>query len=132
MFFWQGTSRILGHLISEQGVATDPAKIENMKCWPSSNSLKALRRFLGLTRYYRRFIKDCGKISWPLTDLLKKDNFSWNQIVDNAFNTLKSLMCTTPVLAMSHFQKIFVLECDIRGGIGAMASARGQTYILFE
>ncbi|KAH9657611.1 hypothetical protein KPL70_023155 [Citrus sinensis] len=55
----------LGHLISKQGVATDPAKIESMKCWPSSNSLKALRGFLGLTGYYRRFIKDYGKITMP-------------------------------------------------------------------
>ena len=65
----------LGHLISEQGVAIHAAKIENMKCWPSLNSLRALRGFLGLIRYYRRFIKDYEKINWPLTNLLKKDNF---------------------------------------------------------
>ena len=53
----------LGHLISEQGVETDLAKIECMKQWPLPNSLKSLRGFLGLTDYYRRFIKDYGKNS---------------------------------------------------------------------
>lgn len=57
------TSRIFGTLISEQEVAIDTAKIESMKCWPSPNTLMALRGFLGLTRYYRRFIWE----NWPPT-----------------------------------------------------------------
>ena len=107
----------LGHLISKQGVVIHAAKIENMKCWPSLNSLRPLRGFLGLTRYYRRFIKDYKKINWPLTNLLKKDNFLWNQTVKKTFNSLKSAMCTTLVLAMPDFQKTFVLECDALGKV---------------
>lgn len=54
---------------------TDLAKIECFKQWPIPNSLKSLQGFLGLIGYYKRFIKDYGKVIRPLTDLLKKDNF---------------------------------------------------------
>lgn len=63
----------LGHVINEQGVGADPAKIESMLNWSGPQSIKALRGFLGLIGYYRRFIKDYGKICQPLNLLLKKD-----------------------------------------------------------
>lgn len=66
----------MGHVIPPRGMGVDPEKVEAMKQWPKPENLKAMRGFLGLTGYYRRFIQDYGKIVAPLNRMLKKNNFS--------------------------------------------------------
>src|SRR4051794_11908294 len=63
----------LGHIISKEGIRTDPEKIEKVKNFPCPQNLTQLRGFLGLASYYRRFIKDFSKIANPLNKLLKKN-----------------------------------------------------------
>lgn len=95
----------LGHIITAVGVATDPKKIAAMKEWPQPRNLKQLRRFLGLTGYYQRFIKDYGVISRPLANLLKKDNFGWSSEARMAFETLKEALSKRSCVGSPYFSE---------------------------
>ncbi|GJY31597.1 reverse transcriptase [Tanacetum coccineum] len=102
----------LGHIISAQGVATNPSKIEAMQKWLIPSTLKQLRGFLGLTGYYRRFLKDYVIITQPLVALTKKDAFKWNPSAELAYHQLKEAMVTAPVLALPNFEQEFIVEID--------------------
>ena len=68
--FFKSSVKYLGHVVSENGVETDPDKIKALSEWPVPHNLKTLRSFLGFTGYYRRFTKDYAKRVKPLNDLL--------------------------------------------------------------
>nr|GEX53632.1 Ty3/gypsy retrotransposon protein [Tanacetum cinerariifolium] len=117
----------LGHVLSAQGLANDPLKIQAMALWPIPKTLKQLRGFLRLTGYYRMFIKNYSIISQPLTKLLKKNEFHWSTKAEVAFNQLKQAMMSSPVLALPNFKKEFVVETDASGS--GLPSSQGKTVI---
>ena len=98
----------MGHLVDKDGVKVDPKNIEAMQEWPHPKTLKIFCGFLGLTCYYRKFVKNYGKITTPLTTLLKNNSFTWSTpTTAQDFQTLKMAMCTTPILALTNFTKTF-------------------------
>ena len=77
--FGKSAVTYLGHIVSAQGVAMDPSKVDAVESWPIPRTIRALRSFLGLTGYYRKFIAGYGSVAAPLTALLKRDAFHWTE-----------------------------------------------------
>ena len=111
--FFKDSVEYLGHVISAQGIATDPKKVEAIREWPTPANLKELQSFLGLCNYYRRFIQDYSKIATPLTNLTHKDTpFTWTTQTCEAFNRLKTCMISAPVLCIPDPALPFTVTTD--------------------
>ena len=107
--------KFLGHIVGRNGLKVDPAKCEVVRDWPIPKDATQVRQFIGLTNYFRKFIKDYSSIAAPLMDLTRKDTdfaASWTDIHENAFNGLKEAMTTAPVLMIPDCNKPFELISD--------------------
>lgn len=117
----------VGHIISKDGVVVDPTKLDSVTKWLIPISIKALRGFLGLTCYYRKFIPKCGKIISPLTTLTKNDYFKWTEEATTTFYTLKQPMLSHQVLALPNFNIPFITKSYAFGHkIGAILQQKGR------
>jgi hypothetical protein len=115
---------ILGHLVSKEGISTDPEKTQVIRDWPIPNNISDLRSFLGCIGYYRQFIRDFAKIAEPLYKLERKGTvYNWNKESDVAFQTLKQKLISAPILAYPRLDLSFTLDTDACDtGIGAVLS----------
>ncbi|WVZ23465.1 hypothetical protein V8G54_002009 [Vigna mungo] len=123
----------LGHIVARQGVHPDPNKIQVVLDWPLPTSVKSLRGFLGLTGFYRRFVKGYASIANALTDLLKRDNFVWHDTATKAFQRLKDALTNAPVLALPRLDCTFLVQTDASSsGMGAVLSQNGHPIAYFS
>jgi hypothetical protein len=106
----------LGHVISPEGIIVDPGNVTDVLDWKTPTFVMQVCSFLGLACYYQRFILNFSKISKPITELLKKGNkYVWSKEYNEAFNPLKKLLTTSPMLAQPDITKPFAVYCDASG-----------------
>jgi len=120
--FWLKEVQFLGHIVNEEGIKVDPAKVSAVRNWETPKTPTEIRSFLGLAGYYRRFIKDFSKIAVPLTKLMRKNMaFSWGREQRQAFEELRRRLCDAPVLTLPDGTEGFVVYCDAsKVGLGAV------------
>ena len=99
--FLKSEVKFLGHVVSSQGVAPDPAKLEAVKEWKAPTSVHELQSFLGFANFFRRFIKGYSGLAWPLTDMTSKSKpYLWNPKAQLSFDYLKRALMSAPVLSI--------------------------------
>lgn len=123
--FCKRETQFLGHIVTQDGVKPNPSKVECVVNFPIPKTPKQIKQFLGLTGYYRKFIKDYSHLTKPMTKYLKKD--AKLNIVDpsylQCFETLKKILTNDPILVYPDFSKIFTLTTDASNyALGAVLS----------
>ena len=116
----------LGHIVSKDGVKTDPKKTEAIREWLEPTCVTEVRAFVGLCSYYRRFIRDFASKAKPLHKLTEKgQKYDFNEDCKKAFSHLKECLCAAPILAHPDFKEQFILDTDASDvGIGAVLSQK--------
>ena len=122
--FFKREVTFLGHIVSEEGIKTDPGKVSAVQDWPTPTKIKEVQAFLGLCGYYRKFVKRFTSIPKPMYKLSEKDSkFVWTQDCQEAFDTLKKAMTTAPVLNFPRGDGQFISDTDASNlSIGAVLS----------
>ena len=125
--FLQRSVQYLGHIVSADGIATNPEKIEAIAAWPVPKCKKDVRGFLGITGYYRKFIYNYAQIARPLFALIggkrgiKDPPFVWTDECEVAFRTLISKLTSAPILAYADYELPFLVQTDASiQGLGAV------------
>ncbi|KAK3108932.1 hypothetical protein FSP39_019065 [Pinctada imbricata] len=114
----------LGHVVSAEGVKTDPKKIESIIAWPTPCNVREVRSFLGLCSYYRRFVKDFASKAKPLHKLTEKNiRFEWSKDCEASFQALKQWLTEAPILSYPIESGDFIIDTDASNvGLGGVLS----------
>ena len=114
----------LGHVVSKDGIKTDPEKIKAVSYWPVPSTVKEVRSFLGFANYHRRFIQGFATLAAPLHHLTNKNViFRWDDESQKAFESLKIKLIDSPMLSYPVDNEIFILDTDASNvGVGAVLS----------
>jgi hypothetical protein len=125
--FWLEEVSFLGHVVSKNRLAVDPAKVQVMVEWERPTSVREIRNFLGLVSYYRRFIEGFSSLSRPLTALTKKNApFVWSDKCEASFQELKRKLVTAPVPTLSMESVGYVVYTDVsKKGLGCAVMQQG-------
>jgi hypothetical protein len=111
-------TKYLGFIISTDGIQVDPDKIEVIRTWEPPATVKGIQSFLGFCNFYRRFIRDYGRIAKPLSNLVRKDTpFVFDAACIKAFEELKCRLTSTPILAHYDASCESILETDASNGV---------------
>ncbi len=117
-------TEFLGHRIGGGHIQPLEAKTEAIKNYIRPNSKKQVHAFLGLSGYYRKFIRNYAGITAPISDLTMKDQtnkFTWTDEAEKAFLKIKEALSTNPILMSSDDRKPYLLQTDASGrGLGAV------------
>ncbi|KAJ9541827.1 hypothetical protein OSB04_028333 [Centaurea solstitialis] len=126
--FWLKEGQFLGHIMTQEGIKVNPAKIEAIQNWESPKSPTEVRSFLGLGGYYRSFIKHFLAIASPLPALTKKNvKFEWSPTCKYTFNNLKEKLTRAPILTLPKGTDGFVVYCDAsKLGLGRVLMQEGK------
>ena len=111
------STKYLGFIIEAgKGIRMDPAKVKAIVEWEAPRSVKGVRAFIGFANFYRRFIKQFSEIARPLTELTKKDAvFKWSEEANAAFERLKKMFTSAPILMQFDPDRETVVETDSSG-----------------
>jgi hypothetical protein len=126
--FEKRSMEFLGVVLGNGTIQMDPTKLKGVADWPTPRTVKDVRGFLGFTGFYRYFVPHYSQIARPLIDLTRKaTTFHWDKEQVKAFEHLKTLMCSRPILRQPDYTKQFFLATDASAyGVGAVLLQEGE------
>ena len=126
--FFQVETKILGHIVSVDGIAMNPAKIRAIVDLSEPTNIAQVETFIGFVSYYRKFIRNCADILQPLNNLKKRNiKFEFDDECRKSFNLAKQLLSTYPILRHPDMSRPFIIYTDASGvGMGAILAQKDE------